>query len=59
MPCVLKLTAIAIHRTPGLYLEELNLALGVLALMVAFFGAGRVSVDALLERRVLAKSRLD
>jgi uncharacterized membrane protein YphA (DoxX/SURF4 family) len=38
---------------------ELNLALGVLALMVAFFGAGRVSVDALLERRVLEKARPD
>ena len=35
--------------TPG---YELNLALGVLALMVAFFGAGRFSVDALIERRL-------
>ena len=33
---------------------ELNLALGVLALVVAIFGAGRFSVDALLERRLLA-----
>ena len=32
---------------------ELNLALGVLALVVAVFGAGRVSIDALLERRLL------
>ena len=48
-----------INATGGKSGYELNLALGVLALMVAFFGAGRVSVDALLERRVLAKSRLD
>jgi len=33
---------------------ELNLALGVLALVVAIFGAGRFSVDALLERRLLS-----
>jgi putative oxidoreductase len=32
---------------------ELNLALGVLALMIAFFGAGRFSIDAVLERRLL------
>jgi putative oxidoreductase len=38
---------------------ELNLALGVLALMVAVFGAGRVSVDALLERRLLEKAPPD
>jgi putative oxidoreductase len=31
---------------------ELNLGLGVLALVVAFFGAGRFSIDALLERRL-------
>ena len=31
---------------------ELNLALGVLALMIAFFGAGRFSIDALIERRL-------
>jgi putative oxidoreductase len=43
-----------INATGGKSGYELNLALGVLALMVAFFGAGRVSVDALLERRVLA-----
>jgi putative oxidoreductase len=35
--------------TPG---YELNMALGVLALVVAFFGAGRFSIDALIERRV-------
>jgi putative oxidoreductase len=33
---------------------ELNLALGVLALVVAILGAGRFSLDALAERRVLA-----
>jgi putative oxidoreductase len=33
---------------------ELNLALGVLALMIAFFGAGRFSIDALIERRLQA-----
>jgi putative oxidoreductase len=32
---------------------ELNLAIGVLALVVAVFGAGRFSVDALLERRLV------
>lgn len=31
---------------------ELNLALAVLALVVALFGAGRVSVDAMLTRRL-------
>jgi putative oxidoreductase len=35
--------------TPG---YELNMALGVLALVVAVFGAGRFSIDALVERRV-------
>jgi uncharacterized membrane protein YphA (DoxX/SURF4 family) len=34
---------------------ELNMALGVLALVIAFFGAGRFSIDALLERRLTAK----
>jgi putative oxidoreductase len=34
---------------------ELNLALGVLALVIAVFGAGRFSVDALLERRLLSR----
>jgi len=38
--------------TPG---YELNMALGVLALVVAFFGAGRFSIDALIERRVATK----
>jgi len=33
---------------------QLNLALGVLALMIAVFGAGRFSVDALIERRIVA-----
>jgi putative oxidoreductase len=37
--------------TPG---YELNMALGVLALVIAFFGAGRFSFDALIERRVAA-----
>jgi putative oxidoreductase len=32
---------------------QLNMALGVLALLVAVFGAGRYSVDALLERRLV------
>jgi len=31
---------------------ELNLALGVLGLVIAMFGAGRFSVDALIERRL-------
>jgi putative oxidoreductase len=37
--------------TPG---YELNVALCVLALVVAVFGAGRLSIDALVERRVAA-----
>lgn len=32
---------------------ELNLAIGVLALVVAVFGAGRFSLDALVERRLV------
>jgi putative oxidoreductase len=32
---------------------ELNLALGVLALVPAFFGSGRFSIDAVLEQRLL------
>jgi putative oxidoreductase len=32
---------------------ELNIALGVLALVIAIFGAGRFSVDALIEHRFL------
>jgi putative oxidoreductase len=35
--------------TPG---YELNMALGVLALVVAFLGAGRFSIDALAERHI-------
>jgi putative oxidoreductase len=35
---------------------ELNMALGVLALVPAFFGSGRFSLDALLERRLLRGS---
>ena len=42
-----------INATGGKSGYELNLALGVLALVVAFFGAGRFSIDALLERRFL------
>lgn len=41
--------------TPG---YELNVALCVLALVVAVFGAGRLSIDALAERRVAAVERL-
>jgi putative oxidoreductase len=37
---------------------ELNIALGVLALVIVVFGAGRFSIDALAERRVgTAKAR--
>lgn len=39
--------------TPG---YELNMALGVLALVIAFFGAGRFSLDALIERRIAPKT---
>jgi putative oxidoreductase len=42
-----------INATTGKSGYELNLALGTLALVIAFFGAGRFSVDALLERRIL------
>jgi putative oxidoreductase len=42
-----------INATGGKSGYELNLALGVLALVVAIFGAGRFSIDALLERRFL------
>jgi putative oxidoreductase len=35
---------------------QLNLALAVLALVVAFLGSGRFSLDALIERRVVAAS---
>jgi putative oxidoreductase len=34
---------------------ELNLALGFLALVPAVFGAGRLSIDAVLERRLAAR----
>jgi putative oxidoreductase len=34
---------------------QLNLALGVLALVIAVFGAGRFSIDALAEKRLLSK----
>ena len=43
-----------INATGGTAGYELNLALGVLALVLAVFGAGRFSIDALLERRLLA-----
>jgi putative oxidoreductase len=38
-------------NTPG---YELNVALAVLALVIVFFGAGRISLDALAERRFVA-----
>ena len=41
-----------INATGGKSGYEVNLALGRLALVVAFFGAGRFSVDALIERRL-------
>jgi putative oxidoreductase len=41
-----------INATGGKSGYELNLALGVLALVVGFFGSGRFSIDALLERRL-------
>ena len=34
---------------------QLNLALGVLALVVAVFGSGRLSLDAVIERRLLSR----
>jgi putative oxidoreductase len=43
-----------INATTGKSGYELNLALGTLALVIAFFGAGRFSIDALLERRLRA-----
>jgi putative oxidoreductase len=42
-----------INATGGKAGYELNLALGVLALVLACFGAGRFSLDALAERRFL------
>ena len=41
-----------INATTGKSGYELNLALGTLALVIAFFGAGRFSIDALIERRL-------
>jgi len=41
-----------INATGGKSGYELNLALGVLALVIAVFGAGRCSIDALIERRL-------
>jgi len=40
---------------------QLNMALGVLALVIAVIGAGRFSIDALLERRLVRveTSRVD
>ena len=42
-----------INATGGTAGYELNLALGFLALVPAVFGAGRFSVDAVLERRLV------
>jgi putative oxidoreductase len=42
-----------INSTGGNNGYELNLALGVLALVIAIFGPGRLSADALLERRLV------
>lgn len=41
--------------TPG---YELNLSLGVLALVIASLGSGRLSLDTVMERHVLARRRL-
>jgi len=41
-----------INATGGKSGYELNLALGVLALVIGMFGAGRFSVDALIARRL-------
>jgi putative oxidoreductase len=46
-----------INATGGKAGYELNLALGTLALVIAIFGAGRVSVDALIERRMIRGQR--
>ena len=45
-------TGINNQTTPPGY--QLNLALGVLALVVAIFGSGRFSLDALIEQHVVA-----
>ena len=47
-----------INATGGKSGYELNLALGVLGLVIAIFGAGRFSVDALLERRLVTRATL-
>jgi putative oxidoreductase len=41
-----------INATAGTSGYELNLALGILALVIAFFGAGSFSIDAVLARRL-------
>ncbi len=41
-----------INATGGKSGYELNLSLGVLALVIAIFGAGRFSIDALIARRL-------
>jgi putative oxidoreductase len=41
-----------INATGGKSGYELNIALGVLALVVGIFGAGRVSIDAIIARRL-------
>ena len=41
-----------INATGGKSGYELNLALGVLALVIAMFGAGRLSIDALIARKL-------
>jgi putative oxidoreductase len=46
-----------INATTGKSGYELNLALGFLALVIACFGAGRVSLDALLARGLAARER--
>ena len=48
-------TGIASTSAPPGY--QVNLAVGVLALVVVAFGAGRFSLDALLERRLAAGGR--
>jgi putative oxidoreductase len=45
-----------INATTGKSGYELNLALGFLALVIAVFGAGRFSIDALLERKLVGES---
>ena len=45
-------TGINSVNSPPAY--QLNMALGVLALVIAVFGAGRFSIDALAERHLVA-----